>query len=327
MQNLLLRTGPPPHVKSPETVPIHMIRVIVALVPVFLVSVFFFKMAAVALMAICVATTCLTEVVVRRLMHRKPQLHDGSAVVTGVLLALCLPATFPWWLAVIGGVLAIALAKELMGGLGWNLFNPALFGRVALIVMAPAFVRLNADLAHLRLRMWGLDAISTATPMALVKLGQEVPGHLSLFLGYPGGSLAETSGLAVLAGGLFLIYLRVIDWRIPVSILSTVFVLTAVLGADPLFHLVAGGLLLGAFFMATDWVTSPVTKLGRIIFGVAIGVLVVVFRLYQATPEGVAFSILIMNAFVPVIERLTVHAKFGEVVPVKASFARGLFRR
>lgn len=313
---------PPPHLHSGDTVQKAMLDVLIGTIPVLAVSLYFFKWVAVVMVLICVSTAILTELLANTIRGKPLLSRDLSSTVTGVLLALCLPATFPWWLAVIATVMAIGVAKELMGGLGWNLFNPALFGRISVIVLAPALVKLNADLAPLKLRMAGLDVISGATPMALVKLGtEEVPGSLSLFLGFPGGSLAETSSLAILIGGLWLIYRQVIDWRTPVSILATVMILTSALGSNPFFHFVAGGLMLGSFFMATDWVTSPITDTGKVIFGICIGTLIVLFRLYQAMPEGVAFSIIIINVFVPLIDRLTRRAKFGEVPVSKATRA------
>ena len=313
MDNLVVT--PPPHLKVKATVSEAMRDVAIALVPVSIVSIIFFQLYAVLLIAVCVGTAALTEVIFRRAMKKQPTLHDYSAVLTGLFVALLFSPTAAWWSAVLATFIAVGIAKELMGGLGWNLFNPALFGRVAIIVLAPWFAFLNRDLAALSWNLGGLDAVAQATPLALLQQGATMPSYMSMFLGYPGGALAETSALALLIGAAYLIYKRHITWHIPVSILGVVVVLTVLSVQDPIYHLLSGGLLLGAFYMATDWVTSPINVKGKIVFGVGIGVLVVLFRLALAPTEGVAFSILIMNAFVPLIERVTKRASFSEPKP------------
>lgn len=209
-----------------------------------------------------------------------------------------------------------------MGGLGWNRFNPALFGRVSVVLLAPVlFNHLNIALGSLKPDLGTLDTITQATPLALLRQGADLPALGSFFTAFPGGALAETSALALIAGGAYLLYKKHISWHIPLSIIGTVFVLGLIFGGGGLsafYHVFAGGVLLGAFFMATDWVTSPVTPKGQVIFGIAIGVLIMLFRLFLSPTEGAAFSILIMNAFVPLIDRLTKRLKFGEIAASQA---------
>jgi Na+-translocating ferredoxin:NAD+ oxidoreductase subunit D len=309
--NLLL--SPSPHLHSRDDVSTAMRDVIISLIPVALVSTYFFKLNVPFLILVCVVTAMLTEVVFRRIMRKESQLKDGSAILTGFLVALCFSAATPWWLAAVATFIAVGLAKEMLGGLGWNRFNPALFGRVSVILLAPWITFLNTEFFHWRVSFPGIDTISQATPLALLQMGLPMPNMGTFFFAYPGGGMAETSAFALLLGGAYLIYKKHISWHIPATMLGTVFVGAAVLGQNPFYHLISGGLLLGAFFMATDWVTSPITKKGQIIFGICIGILVVVFRIILAPTEGVAFAILIMNAFVPAIDRATKRLKFGEV--------------
>jgi Na+-translocating ferredoxin:NAD+ oxidoreductase subunit D len=305
-----------PHLKGDMTTAKAMKDVLIALLPVTLVAVYFFQTYALFLVTVCLVTAALTEVLFRKLMKKKVTLHDYSALVTGLLVALCFSATTEWWKGALATFIAIGVAKELMGGLGWNRFNPALFGRISLIVLAPWFVPFNAGLSAWSVNLGRIDTISQGTPLAMLKQGMPMPALGQLFAWYPAGAMAEVSALAVLLGGLYLIYKKHIKWHIPASIMATVFVLTLIAGQNPFYHLVTGGLMLGAFFMATDWVTSPITDKGKIIFGVAMGVLIVVFRVGLAATEGVGFSILIMNAFVPMIEKATRRASFSAPKPV-----------
>jgi len=307
---------PPPHLKRRETVGGAMRDVIIALLPVSLISVYFFRGYALMMIAVCLATAVLTEWVFRRAMNKPLTLHDGSGILTGLLVALLFSPTTAPWTAAIATFLAIGVAKELMGGIGWNRFNPALFGRVVVILLAPVLPFLNQTIMP-----WGIDAVTSATPLALLGQGATMPGSWELFAAFPGGALAETSPLALLVGGAYLLWRGHINWRIPASILATVFVLTLVFGASPVQHILTGGIMLGALFMATDWVTSPINNRGKIVFGVAIGILIVLFRLILPPTEGVAFSILIMNAFVPMIENLTKRPSFSE--PRDSSAAAG----
>ena len=309
-KNLMFSSSP--HLHSGDTVSSAMKDVTLALIPVSVVAIYFFKANAVFLMLVCILTAMLTEVIFRRAMRKESQLQDGSAVLTGLLIALCFPATASWWIAAAATFIGVGIGKELLGGLGWNRFNPALLGRVSVILFAPWLTLLNNDFSLLKVNFPGLDAISQATPLALLKGGLPMPNLGTLFVAYPGGAMAETSALALLLGGAYLLYRKHINWYIPVSIIATVLIGAAVSGQNPLYHLISGGLLLGALFMATDWVTSPITQKGQIIFGVCIGILIVIFRVFLAPTEGVAFSILIMNAFVPMIDRATRRMKFGE---------------
>lgn len=309
--NLLVVTSSP-HVHSRDSVPNAMRDVLIALCPALLVGLYYFRLPALLVVVSCVASAYLAELACLKVM-KKGGTGESSAVITGLLLAFCVPPTLPVWMAVTGTVFSIVIAKHLFGGLGQNIFNPALIGRAFLLASFPV-----------AMTTWSspLDGLTTATPLGIMKeaTGQILPTISQMFLGTVSGSIGETSALAILLGGIYLLYRRHIDWRIPGSFLGTVFVLMAIAGTIkgqgiwyPLFHLCAGGLLLGAFFMATDWVTSPVTKTGRIIFGIGCGVLVVLIRLKGGYPEGVAYSILLMNVVTPLIDRYTRARVFGRV--------------
>ncbi len=310
-----------PHLRDEGTVGKAMRDVFVALIPVSLVSIYFFQWYAVFLIGVCLVTAVLTEILFRKMLKKEPTLHDWSALVTGLFVALLFPATTPWWKAAIATFIGVGVAKELMGGLGRNRFNPALFGRVSLIILAPIIAFVDQQFSALYLNLGRIDVITQATPLAMLHQGMEMPGYGELFFAFPGGALGETSPFFLLVGAAYLFYKGHIGWRIPVSILGTVVVLTFFLGENPLHHLLVGSLALGAFFMATDWVTSPFTNKGKVIFGIAIGFLVILFRVGLAPTEGVAFAILIMNGFVPMIENMTARAQFGKVrkaVPVSS---------
>lgn len=313
--------SPSPHIKSLETVSNAMRDVFIALMPVTLVSIYFFRFYAVLTIAVCLVTAVLTEILFKRLMHKKPQLHDWSALLTGLFVALLFQATTPWYKAALATFIAVGIAKELAGGLGWNRFNPALFGRVALVILAPLYAYVNQWFQPLNIHLGGLDTITQATPLAMLRAGLEMPPVSQLFFAFPAGALSEVSPFALLIGAAYLLYKKHIGWRIPVSILATMIVLTLITGENPIYHLVTGGIMIGALFMATDWVTSPFTDKGKIIYGVAIGVLVVVFRVGFMITEGVAFAILIMNAFVPMIERMTARSQFGKIKVVQVPMA------
>ncbi len=308
-----------PHLHSSDNVPRAMRDVIISLIPVSLVAMYFFRLNAIFITLVCIGTAMLTEVLFRRIMRKKPSLQDGSAALTGLFVALCFSAGTSWWLAAMATFIAIGLAKEWTGGLGWNRFNPALFGRVSVILLAPWVGFLNNEFFYWRVNFAGVDTISQATPMSLLQMGLPMPNMGTMFFAYPGGGLAETSAFALLLGAGYLLYKKHITWHIPVSILGTVFIGSVVLGQHPVYHLISGGLLLGAFYMATDWVTSPITQKGKIVFGISIGILVLIFRIVLAPTEGVAFAILIMNAFVPLIDRATRRLKFGEAAMVKTN--------
>ena len=295
--------------------------VFIALMPVTLVSIYFFRFYAVLTIVVCLVTAVLTELLFKKLMHKQPQLHDWSALLTGLFVALLFQATTPWYKAALATFIAVGIAKELAGGLGWNRFNPALFGRVALVILAPLYAYVNQWFQPLHINLGMLDTITQATPLAMLRAGLPMPSIGQLFFAFPAGALSEVSPFALLLGAAYLFYKKHIGWRIPVSIIGTVIVLTLITGENPVYHLVTGGLMIGAFFMATDWVSSPFTDKGKIIFGVAIGVLVVLFRVGFLITEGVAFAILIMNAFVPMIERATTRPQFGKIKAVAVSMA------
>ncbi|MCG0275230.1 MAG: RnfABCDGE type electron transport complex subunit D [Thermosediminibacteraceae bacterium] len=293
-----------PHIHSGESVQRIMFSVAGALLLPTIAGVYFFGYRALILVVTTTLAAVLTEAIFQKLRGKPVTVWDGSAIVTGMLLALNLPPGLPLWMAVVGSVISIALGKMIYGGLGTNPFNPALVGRVFLTVTFPV-----------QMTTWinPVDGTTGATPLALMKMQGIPTDYVRLFIGNVGGCIGETSAIAILLGGLYLIYRGYVDWRIPASYLGTVAVLSFILGGDPIFHLLAGGLMLGAFFMATDMVTTPVTKLGRIIFGIGAGIFVVLIRFYGGYPEGVSFSILLMNAFTPIINRLTVPRIYGEV--------------
>ncbi|NLG86003.1 MAG: RnfABCDGE type electron transport complex subunit D [Firmicutes bacterium] len=301
-----------PHIRAKETVDWLMWQVVIALLPAVVISVYFFGFRSLFIMMVGVASAVITEAIVQKALGKAITISDGSAVVTGLLLAFNVPATAPWWLVVIGSVFAIAVVKQTFGGLGYNFINPALTARAFLLAAWPQYLAGNFPLP--------LDSITGATPLAILKgtAAGTLPSYMDLFLGNVGGVLGETSALALLVGGLYLIWQKVIDWRTPAAFIGTVAVLTWVFGGrgglftgDPLYHILAGGLMLGAFFMATDYVTSPVTPKGRLIFGVGCGVITVLIRLWGGYPEGVSYSILLMNLLVPFIERWTAPRVYG----------------
>jgi len=307
-----------PHIRTVESVQSVMLDVLVALFPVALVSVLLFGYQALMIMLIAMVSAMLAEAA----WLRKPDFFgDGSAAVTGLLLAMTLPASVPWWLVMIGSVSAIIVGKQVFGGVGHNIFNPALVGRAILVISwgghmagtvwpAPKPFAFTAD----------ISAVTTATPLAGPE--QALNTTLSqLFIGNVAGSLGETSALALLVGAFWLFYKGHIDWRIPGGFIGTVFIMGAALGEGfyynhlltGLFHVLAGGVLLGALFMATDLVTSPVTNWGKLIFGAGCGLMTMLIRLFGAFPEGVTYAILLMNALTPVIDNFTLPKKFGEV--------------
>ena len=309
-----------PHLHSPVTTPRLMRDVLIALLPALIASVVIFGPRALLLTAVCVATCVLAEYLSRKVMKRPNTIGDLSAAVTGVLLAFNLPASLPLWMAVIGCVVAIVVVKQCFGGLGQNFVNPAIAGRIVLMVSFPTqmttwpapFAYLSAD-----------RAATTATPLAslpaMLEAGAADPSALpsltDMLLGNRGGCLGEVCALALLLGGVYLIARRVISPIIPLCYIATVALcMLPATGFDPTltaYELLSGGLILGAFFMATDYVTSPITSKGKVIFAVGCGIITVVIRLFASLPEGVSFSIMLMNILVPHIERLTAPKPFG----------------
>lgn len=304
MDDYKLITTSSPHLHSGESISKIMYSVAIALLLPTFAGVYFFGFRALGLVIVTSFAAILTEAVFQRLRNKPITISDGSALVTGMLLALNLPPGLPYWMAVVGAVVAIALGKQIYGGLGANPFNPALIGRVFLMITFTAPMTTWID---------PVDGTTGATPLALMKMEGISTDYVKLFLGNVGGCIGETSALLIILGGLYLIYKGYVDWCIPASYLGTVAILSVLLGQDPIFHLLSGGLMLGAFFMATDMVTTPLSRLGKIIFGLGAGFLTVLIRIYGGYPEGVSFSILLMNAFTPLINRFTVPKIYGEV--------------
>ncbi len=320
MNDQLFVISSSPHVNSEETIPKIMYGVVLALVPAMLGAAVFFGINAILLMLTCVAACVLTEYVFQRARNKEITVRDGSAIITGILLALVLPPDFSLLSAILGSVVAIALGKHVFGGLGYNIFNPALVGRAFLQATYPVDMTTWTDpLSRSFLALSpASDAVTAATPLAAMKFSGESVAWWKMLVGYTGGCLGETSVLLILLGGAYLVYKKYLDWRIPVSFIGTVFLLGTLFWLvkpnqypQPMFHVFAGGLMLGAVFMATDMVTSPVTPIGTWIFGVGAGLLVIIIRLFGGLPEGVMFSILIMNGITPLLNRYTRPKVFG----------------
>ncbi len=294
-----------PHLRSKKTTTGVMLDVIIALVPSLVAAVVYFGFNALLLAFICVATSVLTEYICRKVMKRKNTITDLSAAVTGLLLALNLPVGINPFIAVFGCIVAIVVVKQMFGGIGYNFVNPALAARVVLLVSFPTAMTTWTNTRF----METVDGVTSATPLALE---EGAFSYLDLFLGNVGGSMGEICTLAILIGGIYLVVRKVISPIIPVVYLGTAAVMSLCLGLDPLYQLMSGGIMLGAVFMATDYVTSPITKWGKVIFGVGLGVLTMLIRTYSNLPEGVSFAILLMNILVPHIENLTKPRAFGE---------------
>lgn len=309
--------SPSPHWRSEKTVSGLMLDVVVALMPAVVASVVYFGTRAFAIIVASVASAVLSEVLYEKAVKREVTIRDYSAVITGVLLAMNMPPRVPLWIPVIGSAFAIVVAKQLFGGLGYNFVNPALAGRA--FVMAAWPLHMTRDWLKPGF-FGGIDAAAQATPLAVLKGSAQgaLPGIWDMLIGNRAGCLGETSVVAILLGGLYLIWREVIDWRIPLGYIGTVFVLTWVWGkpgalfqGNAVYHILSGGLFLGAFFMATDYVTSPVTSRGRLIMGIGCGIITVLIRLWGGYPEGVSYSILLMNLLTPLIDRYVVPRHYG----------------
>ncbi len=297
-----------PHIRSNETTAKIMWSVLLALVPALAGSIYFFGLAALEVVVVCAASCFASEILSQIVFRREIKVYDGSALVTGILLAFVLPPAIPLWMAAVGGFVAIFLTKELFGGIGYNIFNPALTARAVLTVSFPLeMTRFTAPLSY------RIDAVTTATPLGIVKegLNGHLPSMLDMFLGNRAGCIGETSTLLLLIGAIFLFSRRIITWHIPATYIVTVAFLSFLVGHNPLFHVMAGGLILGAFFMATDYTTSPLTKNGKMIFGLGCGIITFLIREKGGYAEGVASSIIFMNMLVPLIDRYTMPKKFG----------------
>ncbi len=324
-----LKVSPSPHVYEGTSVKKLMYGVIIALLPALFWSVYSFGIGALIVTGVSVISCIAFEFLIQKyLLKQQPTITDGSALVTGLLLAFNVPSNLPIGIIIIGALVSIGVAKMSFGGLGTNPFNPALVGRVFLLISFP--VQMTSWPVPKGFNTSYVDAQTGATPLGILQEGgeepvsqlmEQMPGHADMFIGQMGGSLGEMAGFAMLLGLIIMLYMRVITWHIPVSVILSAGVFSGIFWlvdptqfADPLFHILSGGLLLGAIFMATDYVTSPMTTKAMWIYGIGIGVLTILIRIFGSYPEGVSFAILIMNAFVPILNRYIKPKRFGEEV-------------
>lgn len=334
-----------PHVHNTESVTKIMWIVNLTLLPAAIFSVINFGLPALITMLICIIGSAACEAAIQYWRKKDITITDGSAVLTGLLLAMCLPAGIPWYIPLIGSAAAIGIAKHTMGGLGHNIFNPAHIGRAFIMASYPVAMTTwrvsnmgnSADFSGAIGKIASLDAVTTATPLGMLKqqgyqavvdsFGGQMAMYKALLIGNRAGSLGETSAVLLILGGLVLIAKKYIKWQVPVVMIGTVGLLTWAFGGktglftgDPFFHMISGGLIIGAFFMATDMVTTPMTAKGQVLFAAGCGILTVLIRLYGGYPEGVCYSILLMNAVTPLIDRYIFPVKFGSLPePVKRS--------
>lgn len=316
-----------PHIKGEETISRIMWTVNLALLPAFLMSVYYFGPRAFYVTGLCIVTAVLSEYIFQKSLKKKIVINDGSAFLTGLLLGMNLPPSLPFYIPIVGSFMAIVITKLLFGGLGYNIFNPALIGRAFLLVSWPKAMTIWTEATPI---FAGIDAKTVATPLGILKeeglpkllelFADKTDLYINLFTGSRAGSLGETSVIALLIGAAFLLYKRYITWHIPFSFLATVVILAWIFGGesgfftgDPVIHLLSGGLILGAFFMATDYVTCPSVRKGQIIFGIGCGAITMLIRLKGGFPEGVMFAILLMNCFAPLIDRSVKTRIFGMV--------------
>lgn len=321
----LLTVSPSPHVHTDDSTRKIMYRVVYALIPALIWSVFVFGLDALRVTAIAIVACLALEYIIQKYMMKvKPSIYDGSALVTGILLAFNVPANIPWWIIVIGAIAAVGIGKMSFGGLGSNIFNPALVGRVFLLISFP--VQMTSWPVN---QQSGVDGVTTATPLGVIKEGlmngtpvsqllPELPATSDMLLGNISGSLGEISALMLILGGLYMLYKKVITWEIPVSVIGSVAAIATIFWlvdpqsyVNPVYHLLTGGLMLGAIYMATDMVSSPMSSKGQLIYGVGIGAITILIRLFGAYPEGISFAILIMNAFTPLINNYVKPKGFG----------------
>lgn len=304
----LYKMGSSPHIRTNETIERVMYDVVIALLPALLVSVYFFGVRALTVTLVAVLSAVASEALCQKLMKKEIDALDGSAIITGILYAFVVPVTLPYPLVILGSVVSIVLGKMVFGGLGHNVFNPALVGRIFIMISYPV-----------AMTKWiGVDGSAGATVLDYLKKGEGIDGifnnpYVDMFIGRMGGSLGEVSALAILIGGIYLIIRGQIDWKMPTIIIGAVFLMALIFGENPFYHILSGGLFLGAFFMATDMVTSPYTTSGKIIYALGIAGITMLIRLKGSYPEGVAFSILIMNGVTSIINKYTKPKKFGEV--------------
>jgi electron transport complex protein RnfD len=327
--NLFTVSGSP-HIHGDDSTKKIMYGVVIAMLPAMLVSVYYFGLGAIRVLVLAVAASLFFEWLIQKYLIKGPlTITDGSALVTGILLAFNLPSNLPGWMIIIGALIAIGMAKMSFGGLGKNVFNPALVARVFLLISFP--VQMTSWPKPSPITKGIVDTVTGPTPLGIVKegltaetpktmsqLASEIPSTMQALIGDMGGSMGEVSAIALIIGGLYMLYRKIISWEIPVSMLLTVAVVSGILWginpeqyADPVFHLLTGGMLLGAIFMATDMVTSPMTRGGQLVFGFGVGLLTILIRIWGAYPEGVSFAILLMNAVVPLINRGFKPRRFG----------------
>ena len=303
MANKLIVTAAP-HITSKDSTQKIMQRVCLALVPTLIVATLWYGISALILTAVTVAACVLFEMGYCKLVGRENPTGDFSAVVTGLLLAFNMPAGLPWWMAVVGSFVAIVVVKQLFGGMGYNFANPAIVGRIAMALGYTGAMTTYVFPNN------GIDALASATPLGVAaEVGSA--GYMTLLIGKHGGVLGETCAITILLGGLYLIWTKVISPVIPVTYLATAAVLSVCFGMDPIYQLLSGGLMLGAFFMATDYVTSPTTDKGKVVFGIGLGLITMLIRRFGTMNEGVSFAILLMNLMVPYIDVLTRQDKLG----------------
>jgi Na+-translocating ferredoxin:NAD+ oxidoreductase subunit D len=329
----LLRVSGSPHVHTSNSTPSIMYGVVYAMIPAMLVSFYFFGLDAVRVILISVIGCMAVEYLIQKyLLKSEITVFDGSAIVTGVLLAFNVPSNLPWWILIIGAIVSIGIGKMSFGGLGKNIFNPALVGRVFLLISFPVQMT-SWPVPQPGFKMPLTDAITGPTPLGIMKEGlaagktieeimPQIPDYVeNLMTGFQGGSLGEVSAIALLLGAIYMFYRKIITWHTPLAYLGSAVIFSGILWladptyyVDPLFHVVTGGMILGVFYMATDMVSSPMSAKGQLIFGAGAGILTILIRVYGAYPEGVSFAILIMNAFVPLIDMAFKPKRFGEVV-------------
>ena len=321
----LFTVSPSPHVHTGDSTRKIMYRVVYAMIPALIWSVFVFGLDALRVTLIAVLACLAFEYVIQKYIVKiKPTITDGSALITGILLAFNVPSNIPWWIVVIGSLAAIGIGKLSFGGLGNNIFNPALVGRVFMLISFP--VQMTSWPVNSRS---GIDAVTSATPLGIIKEGilngtpiseisQKLPAAMDMLFGNIGGSLGEISALLLIVGGLYMLFTKVITWHIPVSIIGTVALIAGIFWIvnpneyiNPVYHVLSGGLMLGAIFMATDMVSSPMNPKGQLIYGIGIGIITISIRLWGAYPEGISFAILIMNAVTPLINTYVKPKRFG----------------
>ena len=314
MSNLTVSVSP--HIHHKATTSRIMLDVLIALVPAFIASIIIFGVRAALVTCVCVVSCVFFEWVFEKITKRPNTIGDYSACITGVLLAFNLPVTIPIWQAVFGSAVAIILVKQLFGGLGKNFANPAITARIFMfLAFSVTMTNWSSPVEGTSTWVYPIDGVAGATPLALMGRGElnALPGVWHMFLGVRGGCFGETSNLALLIGGIYLMCRKVITWHTPVTYFVVVFGFSALIGQDPVYNLFAGGLFLGAIFMATDYVTTPQTNLGKIVFGVGAGIFTILFRIFSSYPEGVSFAILLMNILTPYINKFTENKPLGGI--------------